>query len=185
MPLYRLLTEYGSPLNEWILEWNDSRMTLRNPDEEQKVDCPIENAHRLVKILELYTENKIRFDTSAGFYLFKAQKETLDDVKAFVQAGLKKDSDYRNEIKQKMSSMMVRSALGFFAAGTPFGIYCWLATWVPDPPDIHRFYWVILGSLIHLVLVFLLAFTIAGLCMFYHASKQLRIIKKIEREINW
>ncbi|MDH3719557.1 MAG: hypothetical protein OES79_15655 [Planctomycetota bacterium] len=181
MPAHRLTLEDGTSRDEWLLEWNASQFVLKDPDARCVLNADTAGAHRLVEIYELYAESKISFASPAGPLTFASQPEVVADVRAFVEAGLARDDEYRRSLKIQARGAVQRGLVMFLVGGSLFGLYCWWASWAPDPPPGHWLRW--LGGLIHLVLLLALAVTLAGPYVCLLGWRQLKRINGIERAI--
>ena len=84
------------------------------------------------------------------------------------------------DLRKARARTAVRLGAGMFviSAGL-FSLYCWWASWAPEPPPGH---WVrYFGWLIHGVLLVLMAGALAGAGAVYASLRQLRRIRHTER----
>jgi hypothetical protein len=181
MPSHRLIAEHGPKDAEWRLEWNDAAFRLEDPDGRPVIQADDGKGHRLVDLYDLLVEGKISISTPAGGLAFKKNRDAIRELKAYVESGLRSDDEYRIQLKADAARAIPRGLLAFFGGGVPFGLYCWMASWAPDPPPGHWVRW--FGGLIHLVLLVLLGTTIAGLVVCLFGLRQWRRIRRIEREL--
>jgi len=176
-----LIREKGPPNDEWQLEWNESTFTLTAPDGTCVLEADSTFAHRLIEIYELYAEGKISFESPAGSLTFKSTPDVITDVKAFVDAGLRSDEEYRDSLKTQSRRAIARGLIMFTIGATLFGLYCWWESWAADPAPGHWLHWV--GWLIHLILLVLLGMALAGPFVTYFGFRQLGRITNIERQL--
>jgi hypothetical protein len=101
-------------------------------------------------------------------------------LRAFVEAGLRSDVAYRTQLKhESLLSIPIGLAM-FLVAGGLFALYCWYASWAPDPPPDH---WLrSFGWLVHGILLLLLGAALAGPFVAYNGLRQWLRIRRIERE---
>ena len=181
MPSHRLIAEHGPRDAEWRLEWSEAAFLLEDPDGRRVIQADDGKGHRLVELYDLYVEGKISFSTPVGALAFKSNRDAVRELKEYVDGGLRIDEEYRTRLKADAARAIRGGVLAFFGGGVPFGLYCWAASWAPDPPPGHWVRW--FGGLIHLVLLVLLGTTIAGLVVCWFGLRQWRRIRRIEREL--
>jgi hypothetical protein len=176
---HRLILESGPPDAEWLLEWDDVTLTLKAPDGQLVLEAPPTAAHRLVELYELYAEGKVSFATSHGSRTFKKQSGALAALRGLVEAGMAGDAEFRAELRRQSLRAIPRGLVMFVVGGGLFGLYCWYASWAPDPPPGHwirRFGW-----LIHGVLLVLMGVGLAGPFVAYFGLRQWLQVRRIER----
>jgi hypothetical protein len=176
---HRLILEGNSSEAEWLLEWDDAKFVLKDPDGQIVFEAEATYAHRLVELFELYAEGKISFATQHGSLVFKKNPAAVADLLEFVEAGLKSDAQYRTRLRHQSMRAIVRGLAMFVVAGGLFGLYCWYASWAPDPPPDHWVRW--FGWLIHAILLVLLAVALAGPLIAYFGFRQWLRFRRIER----
>jgi len=180
MHSHKLIQEKDRSKSEWVLEWDESTFRLKTPQGETVLDAPTAQAHRVIEIYELYVEGKISFETPQGSLTFQPQKDAVADVRAYIEAGLRSDSEYRAELLQQSRFAIPCGLVMFLIGAVPFGLYCWWASWAPDPPHGH---WLrSVGWLIHLVLIVCLGLALGGPFVSFSGFRQLLRIRRIERE---
>jgi hypothetical protein len=178
MPFHRILPENGRPGDEWSLEWDDATFILKDPDGEPALEVGATRAHRLVEAYDLYAEGKVTFTTPHGALTFKPDQATLVALREFVEENLRSDPEYREELRRHARRSIVLGLMMFVVAGGLFGLYCWWASWAPDPPPGHWIRW--FGGLIHGVLLVLMAGAIAGPFVCWFGFRQLLRVRRIE-----
>ena len=181
MHTHKLILEGNRSKAEWLLEWDDSALTLKAPDGELVFDAPADQAHRAIEIFELYAEQKISFATPNGPLTFRQQKPAATDVREYVENGLRSDPEYCTALLRQSRAAITRCIVMFILGAIPFALYCWWASWAPDPSAGHwlrPFKW-----LVHLALLGLLGLTLGGFFGTFFGLKQMRRLRQIERGI--
>lgn len=181
MPSHRLILEGDSSKEKWLLRWDANTFVLNAPDGQVIIEAPTEEAHRLPEIYELYAEDKVSFATPAGSLTFKRHSAAVRDIRAFLEAGLRSDSEYRLHLKSQARRAISFGLAASVICGIPFGLYCWWASWAPDPPPGHWFYWI--AWPIRLVLLLLMGGALGGLVACYYGACQRLRICRIERRL--
>jgi hypothetical protein len=181
MHSHKLIREGDSSKGEWSLEWDESLFRLNRPDGQIVLEIESVQAHRLIELNQLYLFQKVSFGTSKGSLTFKRQKAAVGEVRRLVEAGLRSDLDYRQCVKEQ-SRRATRRGLGMFlGGGIPFALYCWWASWAPNPPP-GLMRWA--GGPIHLVLLLLLGLTIAGMSGTWFGISQNLRIRRLEEDLS-
>jgi hypothetical protein len=122
-------------------------------------------------------EGKVSFESPQGSLTFEPQSDAVADVRAYVEAGLRTDSEYRAHLLQQSRAAIVRGLVMIFLGAVPFALYCWWAASAPEPPDGH---WLrSAGWLIHLGLLICLGLALAGPFLSYFGLRQFRRIRRI------
>src|SRR5262249_42516734 len=85
---HRLIPEGGSSKAEWLLEWDDAKFALKDPDGQPVFEAEAAYAYRVVKLYELHAEGKISFASPHGSLAFKKNPAALAELREFVEAGL-------------------------------------------------------------------------------------------------
>jgi hypothetical protein len=176
---YRLVPDGGSRDAEWVLEWDDVTLTLRAPDGQPVFEGPTAAAHRVVELYELYAEGKVSLATPHGSLRFTKQPAALAAVRGLVEAGLAGDAAFCAELRRQSLRAIPRGLVMFAVGGGLFGLYCWYASWAPDPPPGHWMRWI--GWLVHGVLLILMGVGLAGLLVAYFGVRQWLRVRRIER----
>lgn len=180
MPSHRLFPEKDRDDGEWLLEWDDAKFVLRSPDGRPAFVEDTSNAHRSIKLYELYVEGKIAFSGPPDSPVFEKNPAASAALRAFVEAGLRSDVAYRTQLKRESLLTMPIGLAMFLVAGSLFALYCWYASWAPDPPPDH---WIrSIGWLVHGILLLLLGAALAGPFVAYNGLRQWLRIRRIERE---
>lgn len=179
MESHRLILEGGPRDTEWVLEWDSATLTLTAPDGQPVLKASPTAAHRLVEWYELYAEGKISFATPYGSLTFKKQPAALAALRRLVEAGMAGDPEFRSDLRRQSLRVIPLGLLCFVVGGGLFGLYCWYASWAPDPPPGHWIRW--FGWLIHGVLLVLMAVGLAGPFVAYFGLRQWLRVRRIER----
>lgn len=160
MPSHRLVLESDSSNAEWLLEWNSVEFVLKNPQGEPVFTVDTAVAHRVVGLFELYAKGRIGLASTQGSLVFQKHPAANADLRDLVKAALQGDVGYRAQVRRQAKHSVAIGLAMFVVAGTLFGLFCWYASWAPDPPPGHwiqRFGW-----LIHICLLVLLAIALTG-----------------------
>ncbi len=179
MESHRLVLEGGPRDAEWLLEWEGVTLTLTGPDGRPVFETGAGGAHRLVDLYDLYAEGKITLATPHGAVTFRKQPAALAALRALVEAGLAQDAEFRAELRRQSLRAIPRGLVMFVVGGGLFGLYCWYASWAPDPPPGHWVRW--FGWLIHGALLVLMAAGLAGPFVAYFGFRQWLRVRRIER----
>src|SRR5687768_10580024 len=99
MPEHELLRQGRFFGGKHKLSWDDNWITLLSPDGELVFRMPIERAHRIVELYDLYIQKKVSFRTTDGTVTFKYHKAAVRDVKELIANGLRNDAEFRAEQK--------------------------------------------------------------------------------------
>jgi hypothetical protein len=180
MHSHKLIREKDPSHAEWSLEWNESVFRLKHPDGETVLEIESAQAHRLVGIQELDNDRKLSLATPEGSLTFKRQKAAAEDLRCFVEAGLRSDPDYRQQIKAQGRRAIRLGLSMFFGGGIPFGLYCWWAVRAPPPPPGLM---QSVGWLIHAVLLLLLGCAFGGANGAQWGFRQITRIRRIEEDL--
>ncbi len=180
MPELRLTKGTGKLGDAWSLVWDEETFTLR-AGEERVLLVPTGEAYRFVDPYDLFADRKVHVTTPAGPVVFAKDAELAAALRPLVEAGLHKDAVYRGRLRSDaVRALLVGPAL-FLVGGGLFGLYCWYASWAPDPPPGH---WVFrIGWLIHLVLLILLGAAVAGPFIGFDGLRQLARVRRVERQV--
>jgi len=176
---YWLVQEGGSPDCQWRLAWDDGTLRLTDPDGQQVLAAPRGAAHQLVEVYELYAEGKISFASPHGSLTFRKESSALAAVRRLVEETLAGDPAYCVELRQQSWWSIAMGSFMFVVCGGLFGLYCWYASWAPDPPPGHAIRW--FGWLINVVLTVLMALGLAGPLVAYFGLRQWLRVRRIER----
>jgi hypothetical protein len=176
---YRLIQEGGPGDAEWVLAWGDATLTLDAPDGQRVFEGPSAAAHHFVELYELYAEGKISFATPHGSLAFKKQSAAVAAVRRLVEVGLAGDPEFCAELRRQSLWAIPLGLVMFVVGGGLFGLYCWYASWAPDPPPGHWMRW--FGWAIHLVLLVLMGVGLAGPVVTYFGVRQWLRVRRIER----
>jgi hypothetical protein len=176
MPSHRLILEKARSAGEWLLEWDANKLTLHLPDGNPAFEVESGKAHYIIDLHELDFESKVCFKTPAGELKFKRNPDALRDVRSLVLQTMKADPGYQ-ERYERIARIGIPLGIGaFFVCGGLFALYCWWASWAPDPPPGNWLYYV--GWLIHLLLLVLLAGAIGGPIKAYYVWRRVRQLRR-------
>ena len=181
MPSHRLILENAPKAGEWLLEWDATTLSVKNPEGRLAFAIPVGHAHRVVELYELDAEGKVSFATDAGSMTFKRNKDAARDLRELVLVGLRSDAPFREAQKRQARIIIPLGAAAFVVCGGLFALYCWWASWAPDPPKGHWLYSI--GWLIHLVLLLLLGAALAGPYLIFLALRQLCRVRQAEQSL--
>lgn len=157
---YWLRRRQDRPGEKWVLEWSDAGFTLRKPDGQMAVQADLVSAHRAIDFHRLYTDGAISISTPRGQLVFERSARATKALREFVATGLRSDVDYQKQLLRRASCAVLGGLVLSVACGCLFGLYCWFASWAPDPPPGH---WIEhFGGLIHGLLCALLAGIVCG-----------------------
>jgi hypothetical protein len=179
MKSHRLVQKGGPSDAEWVLAWDDATLTLTAPDGQRVLQATPTAAHRLVELYELYAEGNVSFATPYGSLEFKKPSATVAAVRELVESGMAGDPEFCAELRRQSLRTITRGLVMFVVCAGPFGLYCWYASWAPEPPAGHwirRFGWAIHG-----VLLVLMGVGLAALFAAYFGLRQWLRVKRIQR----
>lgn len=180
MESYRIRQEGGPRDTAWVLACDGEMLTLDAPDGERVLKAPITEVHRLVGLYDLYAEGKVRLATSRGSLVFREQSDSEAAAKRWVEAGMAADPEFCADLRRQSLGAIRRGLVMFLVGGGLFGLYCWYASWAPEPPPEHwirRLKWPIHG-----VLLLLLGLGLSGPLAAYFGLMQLSRVRRIERQ---
>jgi hypothetical protein len=178
---HRLVQEGGPRGAEWVLAWDGVTVTLDDPDGLRVMEEPAAAVHRLVDLYQLYVEGKVCFTTTLryGWVVFRKQSAAVAAVRRLVEAGLAGDPEFRAGLRRESLRVFRSGLLAFVVCGGLFGLYCWFASWAPEPPRGHWIRW--FGWAIHGVLLVLMGLGLGGLIATYFGLRQWLRVRRIER----
>jgi hypothetical protein len=165
---------------KWLLEWDDAKLVLRKLDGHSGFESDIAYAHRVIEFDKLYSNGQICFSTPQGSLPFEGNKNAVAALREFVAAGIRSDTEYRMHLQRRAMRAIPIGLTMFVVAVSLFALYCWFASWAPDPPPGHWIEW--LGGLIRMLLWALLAVAAWGLRMSYLGLQRWRLVKRVRRE---
>jgi hypothetical protein len=176
---HELTLEKGPHDAIWLLEFDEGNFYLTAPDGEVELEDQDDRAHRLIDHYALYAEGKICLRTPTGSLVFKPHKEAVKDLRELFEARLRSEPEYVEILSQGARGAIPFGFVLFIVAGGLFALYCWWASWAPDPPPGHWLRW--LGWLIHGALLLLLAVSLAGASMVVFGVRELQRLRRIAR----
>ena len=177
--MYRLVQEGGSADQEWTLSITESALRLYFPDGGLAEVIPLVFIHPLFDLNELYTEGKISIATQQARVIFKKHRAAVAAVRRIVEESMIDAPRFCERLRRDSLRQIPIGLVLFIVCGGLFGLYCWYASWAPDPPKGHWIRW--FGWAIHGGLLILLAGAIAGPLLAYHAFRQLLRLRRIRR----
>ena len=186
MESYRLKLENDSSGNEWLLEWDSETLSLRDPDGWPVCFISPLFCHQIINVHAMVVLGTISFASSFGAINFEKHPAALAALRDLVETGLKGDAESRAELRWQ-SLRIIACGLAMFVIGSGlFGLYCWFASWAPNPPPQNWIWW--FGGLIHFVLLLVMGLAIAGPFVAYAGLRQWLWLRRIERlvaEAEW
>jgi hypothetical protein len=180
MPSHRLILVKAPKAGEWLVEWDATTLSVTAPDGQPVFQMPVDRAHRVVDLHDLDADYKVNFTTDAGDLRFKRNKPAARDVRELVQKGLRCDVEWRQTLRHQSRRAILVGLFLFIVCGGLFSLYCWWASWAPDPPDGSWFYYV--ARLIRPALIILAGLALAGPGMVIRSLRQLSRIRRVERD---
>src|SRR5262249_1259413 len=84
----RLILKDDPTKAEWLLQWDNSSFSLKNPEGQPVFETAVSTGHRLVEIRELYAEDKISLAIPYGSMVFESDPVALAELRAFVAKSL-------------------------------------------------------------------------------------------------
>lgn len=181
MHSHKLTREKDRSKAQWTLEWDESHFRLKAPDGQTAFETQSAQAHGLIDLVRLYNFQQVSLVTPEGPLVFRRQKAAFVDVRSLVEAGLRSDLDYRQQIRARSRKLAWRGLKMFLGGGIPFALYCWWASWAPNPPP-PQFRWV--APFIKLALLLLLGLAIAGMSISWFGITQQMRIRRIEKDLS-
>ena len=181
MPSHRLILVKSPKGGEWLLEWDAATLAVTAPDGERVFEIPVNRAHRFVDLHDLDADYKVNFVTGGRDLRFKRNKQAARDIGELVKEGLRSDVEYRETLKRQAHRMIFFGLLLFVVGGGLFSLYCWWASWAPDPPPGNWIYYV--GWVIRRALIVLLAMALGGPVAIYRSLRRLGRIRRVEGEL--
>jgi hypothetical protein len=174
-PSHTLLYE-----GKWLLEWDDHLMILKNPHGKPAIEIELSKVHQIIELHVLYAEKNISFIMTDGLLKFKKGRGVVSELNAIVEKGLRSDTEYRKRLRYG-AARVSRIGLGsFILGGGLLGLFCWFASWVPNPPPGHWIRWV--RGFVYAILPSGLMYTaIYGLYLCYNGIPLWRHLRRIER----
>jgi hypothetical protein len=176
-----LILEDGPANAEWLLERDLTTLILTDPDGNPVLQTNVAEAHRLVDLHALYFQCKISLRSSNGSVVFRRNSAAQADLRELVETGVASDAEYRKKLRRPILPFILAGVAMFFVAGGLFGLYCWYASWAPEPPPGHWIRW--FGWLIHGILLLLLVAALLGPVAVYHGIQQWVCVRRVERAI--
>jgi hypothetical protein len=162
---------------EWSLGWDDYLMRLRDPNGQAVFEIELSKVHQIIELHILYAERKIGFMVSEGSLRFKKDRAAASELRAIVEKGLRSDTEYLKRLRHGAARVTMVGLGSFILGGGPFGLYCWFASWAPNPPPGHWIRWV--GGFIHAALFGLMILAIGGLCIFHYGMRLWRRLARV------
>src|SRR5687768_10653990 len=117
MPAHRLILAKKPMGCAWLLEWDESTLTLYDPDGELVIAAPVELAHRLVNMYDLDGEGQVTFDVQPEPLTFNAQREAARELRELVLRGLRTDAPFRAAQKRHARRIIPVGVAAFVVCG--------------------------------------------------------------------
>src|SRR5262249_6621269 len=147
------------------------------------MDVDANKGHRLLEPQELYLWDRICIQYAGQYFNFKKHKAGIRDLRAFLEANLRTDHEYRAELKRNVLSVLRRGLLMFGVLGSIYGGAIAAAIWPSQKNEIHVGWIEWFGPFIYLGLLFAFALSLRGLARTVYAVLFLFRIRRIERQI--
>jgi hypothetical protein len=176
---YWLIRVGDQTQSKWVLEWDETQFALKDPTGQVRVQLDIACAHRAVEFDKLYAEGTICFPTPEGTLVFERNVGATKSLRKLVAAGLESDGEYRTYLERRALRNVFLGLVMFVVSAGLFGLYCWFASWAPDPPPGHWIEW--LGGLIKLALSALLGLAAGGVTVAYNGLRRWRLVRRVGR----
>jgi|SRR5262245_53035665 hypothetical protein len=173
------LFERGLPEDLWVLECDEVRFVLKDPAGQVMIRTDAAQAHRLIGVHQLYAKGTIRLDTPVGPLTFRAHPDTVSELRAIVEAGVRSDAEFQRRLKREAQRTILLGLALFLGGWAVFGL---LIQWVFRLPAPSRMIWlfaILYGGMC------CLPFAGAGLLgpfWVYVGTRQLLRLRRIERE---
>jgi hypothetical protein len=181
MHSHKLILEKDRSKAQWTLEWDESYFRLKGPGDQTVLEAQTAKAHRLIELQNLYSLHRVCFVTPNGSLVFKRQKAAFADVRSLVEAGLRSDPDYRQQIRERSRKLALRGLMMFLGGGIPFLLYGLWASWAPKPSSaLFRS----VGPFIHLGLLLLLGLFAGGIGVLWFGLSQQMRLRRIETDLS-
>jgi hypothetical protein len=183
MPSHRLILDKPGAPDVWLLDWDTSTMTLRDPRGEIVFRVSLALARRIINFYRLFNSDEIEFATPLGLLAFKRDSQALSDLGQFVAQGLISDCEFRTDAVKQGTRAARRGFAMLGLGGGLFALFCWWAAAGPTPSFetldwMHSTSWAI-----RLSLLALLGLAARGMRLIYVGWRRLRLVRAIEREL--
>jgi hypothetical protein len=157
---------------------------VRNSSCELLFEVPIEQAHRAINLHEL-DHGQVCLKTPEGNLLFRKNKAAARDVEELLLQGLRSDAEFRERQKRLAKRGIPLGIVLFVVCSGLFSLYCWWSIGRPDPPRGSLLFGLLifLGCFIYVGLAALLGVALAGPWITYCGWRDLRRVKKVERQL--
>jgi len=159
MPSCELIRK-GDDDARWSVKWNKETLCLIGPEEEVLVELPTSDAMELFDTFDLFVKQRVTIGTPFEKLEFAADDAGLRALQGLVDDGYRQHPEIRQRAMRHSLLMVMIGVTMFVVSGGLFALYCWWASWAPDPPPGHWLRWV--APLISLGLTVLLAAAIGG-----------------------
>ena len=103
---------------DWLLQWDDQTLTLRDPGGDVVLMGPRNTAHRLFDLHELHNERRVVLALSGLSLTFEGSDETINDVANFIAGGLRDDPEYVSALRRRLRLVYFISCVLMAGAGS-------------------------------------------------------------------
>ncbi len=125
------------PNTVWVLAWDEAVLTLDDSRSRRVIEIPTGAAHCLFDLHALYVDDELRFVAPHEPQHFEKHPAAASAVRRLVEASLASDPAFCAQLRRDSLRAVWGGLFLFVVAGIPFGVYCWWASWAPDPPPDH------------------------------------------------
>lgn len=144
---------------QWTVEWDSEILSLQTPDAQTVFKLPLTDAHREFDVYDLFLKERVTIVAPLELPEFSAEDFAIRSLRNLVEEGYRRDDEGRRSM-QRGSLILCSVLMLVFVIGVGlFSLYCWWASWAPDPPPGHWLRWV--APFIHFGLMVLIAVTLA------------------------
>jgi hypothetical protein len=161
----------------WLLEWNDHIIRLKNPPGKTEFEIEPSKVHQMIDLRNLYLCRKIIFILSEGFLKFEKNPAAAAGLMTLVDQGLAADPEYLNRLRRGTARLNWIGLGIFILSGGLSGLIHWLVSRSANLPPGHWSRWVIF-------LLPGLYFAFIGFYFCYNGIRLGRHLRRIER-LSW
>lgn len=180
MPSYELTLIEETELTKWQLHWDDTNFSLTAPDGHMVFAVPLSQAVRLIEVEDLFAlENSVSINAPRGIVTFRAPKDAVLALRAFVETGLRQDHTYRTAMKGEASRSIPVGIVIFIIASILFGLGCWWIGNHPTPPVGQE----TMDKIIRYVMRIALGASLFGLCLIGYGIRNMRVYRRVEQKM--
>ena len=137
-------------------------------------------AHRLIGVHPLFATGTIRLETPVGPLTFRAHPDTVRDLRALVEAGVRSDAEFRHRLKREAQRTILLGLALFLGAWPLFGFLIVWARQLPEPKGLQWLWAFFAARLLRIVSFLILAAGFGGPYWVYLGIRQLMRLRRIE-----